>query len=367
MIIVTNYEWKVIGKSNQLKDEILKRNSMLGLKVPKKEANHIRLILQEKSILNHNWKIRRSADYVYLPLNERPDEGLLTELGISSSNVKETEFEELQKRPHSMEDYLQGKIPTEKMDEFKKSFDIIGEVVILEIPADLEEEKYLIGEAALKFTKRKSVYRKKSEIKGVVRTRELEHLAGEDQPVTIHKEYDSKIMLNVKEVYFSPRLATERKIVSDQVKDGEIIIDMFAGVGPFAINIARRKKVQIYAIDINPRAIHYLEKNITPNKLKGEINAMEGDVTEVLKDLDLQADRIIMNLPGTAYEFLPTAIKHLKPGGTLHYYQFSRDFEDPTKRIETTAHPRQVEILDMRKVKSRSPGVWHVAIDAKLN
>nr|WP_243687496.1 hypothetical protein [Methanobacterium formicicum] len=84
------------------------------------------------------------------------------------------------------------------MEEFKKSFDIIGDVVILEIPPELEEEKYLIGEAALKFTKRRSVYRKKSAIKGVVRTRELEHLAGEDVSETIHREHDSRIMLDVK-------------------------------------------------------------------------------------------------------------------------------------------------------------------------
>lgn len=345
---------------------------MIGLKVPKKDANHLRIILQEKSLLNHDFKIKRSDTYVYLPMKQRLGDDMLKELvikelGLEMDSIVETDFEELNKRPRSIEDYLQGRIPPEKMEEFKKSFDIIGDVVILEIPVDLEEEKYLIGDAALKFTKRRSVYRKKSEIKGVVRTRELEHLAGEENPETIHKEYDSKIMLDVKKVYFSPRLATERKIVVDQVQEGEIIIDMFTGVGPFAISMARRHQVQIYAIDINPHAIHYLKENITLNKLKGIINPIEGDVTDVLKLLNIQADRIIMNLPGTAQEFLPIAVKHLKPGGTLHYYQFSRNFEDPINKVKKTAHPRRVEIIDVRKVKSRSPGVWHVAIDAKLS
>jgi tRNA (guanine37-N1)-methyltransferase len=339
---------------------------MIGLKVPKKEANNIRLILQEKSFLNHDWKIKRSDEYVFLPLNLRPEDDFLKDIGLQSIDLIETEFEEQKKRPRSIEDYLQGRMPEEKMDEFKKSFDIIGDVVILEIPDDLKEEKYLIGDAALKFTKRRSVYRKKSEIKGIIRTRELEHLAGEDEGETIHKEYDSQIMLNVKEVYFSPRLATERKIITEQIQDGEIIIDMFAGVGPFAINIARRHKVQIYAIDINPHAIDYLKKNINLNNLKGIVNPVEGDVRVVLKNLGLQADRIIMNLPGTAHEFLPEAVEHLKPGGTLHYYQFSRDYEDPIKRVKEASYPRKVTILDRRKVKSRSPGVWHVAIDTKI-
>ncbi|EKQ52734.1 MAG: putative methyltransferase [Methanobacterium sp. Maddingley MBC34] len=343
---------------------------MIGLKVPKKEANHIRLFLQEKYLLDHNWKIKRSEEYVYLPLTQEPDNDLLNEIGLPQDNIVKTDFEELKKRPRNMEDYLQGKIPHEKMEEFKKSFDIIGDVVILEIPEDLEDEKYLIGEAALKFTKRRSVYRKKSAIKGVIRTRELEHLAGEDVPETIHREYDSRIMLDVKQVYFSPRLATERRIIGDEVHEGEVIIDMFTGVGPFAINISRRpklKNVKIYCIDINPVAIHYLKENIVLNKVQGKIKPLLGDVAKVLKDLDVKADRIIMNLPGTAFEFLPVAVEHLKPGGTLNYYQFSRGFEDPIKRVEEAAYPRQVEVLDMRKVKSRSPGVWHVAIDARIN
>ena len=340
---------------------------MIGLKVPKKEANHIRLFLQEKYLLDHNWKIKRSEDYVYLPLTTEPDNNLMKEMGLFQDDLVETKFEELKKRPRNMEDFLQGKIPPEKMEEFKKSFDIIGDVVILEIPEDLEEEKYLIGEAALKFTKRRSVYRKKSAIKGVIRTRELEHLAGKDDSETIHREYDSRIMLDVKDVYFSPRLATERRIIGDEVQDGEVIIDMFTGVGPFAINIARRpklKSITIYAVDINPAAIHYLKENIELNKVQGKVKPLLGDVAKVLKDLDVQADRIIMNLPGTACEFLPVAVEHLKPGGTLNYYQFSQDFEDPVERVKKAAYPRQVKVLGMRKVKSRSPKVWHVAIDA---
>jgi len=343
---------------------------MIGLKVPKKEANRIRLILLEKSFLDHHWKIKRLEENVYLPLTQAPDPDFLNEMGLKPENVVETDFEELKKRPRNIEDYLEGRIPQEKMEEFKKSFDIIGDVVILEIPPGLEDEKYLIGEPALKFTKRRSVYRKKSAIKGVVRTRELEHLAGEDVSETIHREHDSRIMLDVKKVYFSPRLATERKIVGDQVQDGEVIIDMFTGVGPFAINIARRSKlsqVKIHAIDINPPAIHYLQENIRLNKVQDKINPLLGDVAEVLKYMDVKADRIIMNLPGTACEFLPVAVKHLKPGGILHYYQFSRDFDNPIEKVKKAAYPRQIEVLGKRKVKSRSPGVWHVGIDVKIN
>lgn len=336
---------------------------MIGLQVPKKEANRIRQLLLQKQMLNLDYKIKRSPEYVYLPLIQRMDADLLNEVGLK---VVDTDFERVIRTPRSMEEYLDGQIPLDKMEDFKKSFDIIGDVVILEIPEELEEEKERIGEAALKFTQRKAVYRKKSEIKGVTRTRELEHLAGEDSSETVYKEFGSQIMLDVKKVYFSPRLATERKIITDQVKDRELILDMFAGVGPFAVNIARNHQVKIYAVDINPDAVRYLEKNRKLNKVSERIIPIQGDVKEVLQEIDLKFDRIIMNLPGSARDFIEVAIKHLKPGGVLHYYQFSRDYEDPVKRIKKAARHLSVEILDKRKVKSTKPGEWHVAVDVRI-
>jgi tRNA (guanine37-N1)-methyltransferase len=342
------------------------RNFMIGLKVSKKDTNRIRRILMKNNLLNVHFKIKRSSDHVYLPLHTTLKDSKLHEMGLSRRNLVEIDFEELIQRPKSLKEYLQGKISMEKVIELKKSFDIIGNVVILEIPDDLADEKHLIAEAALKVTKRKSVYRKKSEIKGVNRTRELEHLAGDDSSETIHQEFGSRLKLDVRKVYFSPRLATERKRIVDQVQDGETIIDMFTGVGPFAVAIARKHEVKIYAIDINPEAISYLKENMKINRVYGKINPILGDVIKVLDHFNVQADRIIMNLPGSAQEFLPLAVEHLKPGGVLHYYQFSSDFDEPVKNVKTAASLRRVEILDKRRVKSRSPGVWHVGIDAKI-
>lgn len=344
---------------------------MIGLKVPKDQADKFRKILLKNSLINLDFKIKRSGEFVLIPLDHRRDNvtmeinpETMTKIGVSSFKIIETEFEEQKRDPQSLKDYLKGKVDPEKMDDIKKSFDIIGDVVILEIPEDQEDEKYLIGEAALNFTKRKAVFSKKSEIKGVIRTRELEHLAGDESSETVHTEYGARFMLDVQKVYFSPRLATERERIVNQVKDGETIIDMFAGVGPFAISIARRHDVEIYAIDINPDAIYYLEKNIGLNKVQGKIIPIMGDVKEVLAEKKIKADRIIMNLPGTACEFLETAVESLKSGGILHYYEFASDFESPMERIRESAYPREVKILNKRRVKSRSPGVWHVGIDA---
>ena len=126
---------------------------------------------------------------------------------------------------------------------------------------------------------------------------------------TIHKEYGIRFKLNPSTVYFSPRLATERSRIVDEVKENEIIIDFFAGIGSFPISIAHVKNALIYSVDINPEAFKYVNENIKLNKLVGEVIPIEGDIREVIKDLPL-ADRILMNLPGTAKDFLtPSTIK----------------------------------------------------------
>lgn len=338
---------------------------MIGLKIKKNRANDVRKILLKHSLINLDAKIKREDDFVIIPLTKEPDQEIMDIFG-QDVEIIETTFEMQKRGPKSLKDYLKGKIDPQKIEEIRGSFDIIGDIVILEIPDDLEEFKNIIGEAALKFTKRKAIFRKKSEIKGIIRTRELEHLAGEDISETIHQEFGCKLMLDVKKVYFSPRLATERKRVADNVKDHEIIVDMFAGVGPFPVLIARNHEVKIYAIDINPEAYRYMQKNIELNKVQDKVIPILGDVKEVLENKTIEADRIIMNLPGTAYEFLDSAMNSIKDGGIIHYYEFSEGFEKPVERLKKTAYPRKVEILNKRKVRSRSPGKWHIGIDAMV-
>ena len=208
---------------------------------------------------------------------------------------------------------------------------------------------------------------KKSAVHGTIRIRDLELIAGADEPVTIHKEHGARLKLNVKEVYFSPRLATERKRVSDSVCDGENILDMFCGIGPFPIVIAKNNDVNIVGVDINENAIKYFNENIGLNKLKN-IEAICGDAREISTSFKYKFDRIIMNLPGLAYDFLDVAMNLIEDGGTINYYEFSDGYEQGEKRLIDAASKenKNVEIINTRKVKSTSPGEWHVAIDAKI-
>jgi tRNA (guanine37-N1)-methyltransferase len=331
---------------------------MKCVKVPLKQLNDTRLKLMEIGQMNMDYKIKATDDYGYIPLNE----------DVEGYEIVDIELEPMKKVPHNFSEILKDELTSEEIENLRTSFDTIGDIVILEIPDDLLSKKQIIGDAALKFTKKQAIYMKKSAIKGTIRIRDLEFLAGTDDSITIHKEHGVRLKLDVKEVYFSPRLATERIRVSNSVKDGEKILDMFCGIGPFPILIAKNHDVDITAVDINEAAIKYLNENIKLNKLKGTVKAYCGDVREVSESFNCKFDRIIMNLPGLAYTFLDVAVNLIEDGGIINYYEFSDSYEQGIKRLTQAVNEagKEVEIINTRKVKSTSPGEWHVAIDGKV-
>lgn len=343
---------------------------MLSIKIPLKGINEIKNILIKENLMDKNYKIKTDEYYGYIPTKTQNIEELNKKLKskkIFKLNIEDIDFEPFRKEPRSISEGLKDKLTNEEIKDLKTSFDIIGDLTLVEIPAKLEKHKLTIGKVVLDFTKTKSVFMKKSEIKGITRTREIELISGEDNSKTIHKEHGIKLALDIKNVYFSPRLATERKRVEEEVNEGELILDMFTGVGPYPILIAKNKNVEIWGVDINKIAIDYLKENININKLKGIIHPINNDINEV-EFKELKFNRVIMNLPQTAYNFLDLAFSLIEYNGVIHYYEIANSYESIINRIDKIAikHDKKVEILNKRKVKSTSPCMWHIGIDLKI-
>jgi hypothetical protein len=93
-----------------------------------------------------------------------------------------------------------------------------------------------------------------SDVEGEFRTRRFEVLAGIPVTKTLCVEYGHRFEIDLSEAYFSARLATERQRIAGMMGKGEQVLDMFAGVGPFAIVLAD-KAGQVLATDINPEVL----------------------------------------------------------------------------------------------------------------
>ncbi|MCD6469383.1 class I SAM-dependent methyltransferase family protein [Candidatus Bathyarchaeota archaeon] len=348
------------------------------IRVPKYLGERAIKAADKLDLLNKNLRVLRVGDWLFVPLTGEPEKEKLATLKreINQFEILIQEFPKREKTVKSIFDALEGKLPQHLLAALPHSIDFIGEVAILEIPRELEDYKRLVGEAILQTFKRvKSVLAKSGVTGGVYRLREYEVIAGSEDTETVHKEYGCKYYLDPRKVYFSPRLSYEHSRVASQVREGETIIDMFAGVGPFSILIAKtHRNVTVYAIDINPEAIKYLKRNIRANNVDGKVIPILGDAKEAVnKRLRGIADRVIMNLPEKAIEYVNAACSALKSsGGIIHYYEFARG-TDAVKKVRNRiieavgkTGRNVVAVLSERIVKEVAPFKWQVAIDVKV-
>ena len=250
---------------------------------------------------------------------------------------------------------------------FAPSYERLGDLVIID-EDDPERARAIADAIMASDLPVEGVLNRASKIKGTERVRDWAVLAGDTTEV-LHREYGCSFELDLAEVYFSPRLATERHRVVEQVSEGERAFDMFAGVGPFVVPFAKRGATCV-GTDINERAVEYLRANVERNGVPDRVTAICGDVREVASDYEGWADRIVMNLPHSAGEFLETAVELAGDDCTIHYYDIQPDtdpFGPGERAIRAAAEPEYaVSIETHRTVRSYAPGEHNVVVDARL-
>jgi len=215
-----------------------------------------------------------------------------------------------------------------------------------------------------------------SPVHGDFRLRKLEYIAGENKTTTVHKESRCLFFVNVGECYFSSRLFYERMRIAKQVRKGEVIVNMFAGVGCFSIVIAKHSNAEkVYSIDINSFAVQNMQENVRLNRVYGKVMPIFGDAKEVIeKTLCHVADRVIMPLPEKTFEYLPCALLALqKAGGWIHYYDFEHALknEDPIVKVKLKVAEKlgslgvDFEIPFGRVTRTTGPNWYQIVLDIK--
>lgn len=269
---------------------------------------------------------------------------------------------------------LENILTLEESEELISAFDQIGNIIIVRIPDSLLSKKKIIGETLLEQVKiAKSVFYQSSAVEGDFRTRNLEILAGEDNTETEYKEFGCKFTVDVENAFFSPRLSTERERIANLIQDGEVMINMFAGVGMFSIMAAKKKKCTVYSLDINPVASKLCEKNIKQNKLSGNVISINGDSSKIIKEqLGDKSDRTLMLLPERSDEFLESAISTTKNNGIIHYYSHihadkKSDAGKLSEEHYLSVTPVKSEILSSKIVRPVGPRYYQTVVDVKIS
>ena len=333
---------------------------MRGVKVPVAQGEDMRRRLMEAGAIDPRYRIYVSGEFIFFPTNATVE-------GVEEGDYPFKEREQRQ----TFEDVLKTIVPPE-LEGAVHTFDSIGDIAVFDDQEELRTYEHAIAEAFLATQKHfKTVLAKTGALEGEFRTRQYRLLAGEPTTETLHKEHGLFFYLDLSKVFFSPRLATERRRVASLVKEGEVIIDMFCGVGPFSLCICKyASPSRIYAIDLNPDAVRYLKKNIEKNSAHDCIVPLCGDARAVIRDIE-SPDRILMNLPKYAHEFLGDAMEIAKNGTIIHFYTIveSGKEEEHEALIYEKARMKGKEatILQRTTVKPYSPYTFMTVYDIKLS
>ena len=350
----------------------------MSLNIPKTQGENAIQILVKLKLLNRKLAPHTTGDTLHVPLSRapQPEEQKQLDTALGRQNLSQEKFPPVSPVVGSLEKVLARQLPSGIVQLVSKSFDVIGDIAIIELSPTTEPFEKNIAEALMKVHKNvKTVYSKAGPITHYQRLRPLHHVLGAARTETVHKELGCRFKVDISKAFFSPRLSSEHNRVAEQVQPGECVVDMFAGVGPFSILIARRlEDVQVNAIEANLEAAKLIRENAKMNRVQDRVRVWPGDARAVIKGNLLGiATRVIMNHPSQARDFVEPACETLgRDGGILHYYTFADGLDSESKaRKELTnaidSSGWTIENLPTtHKVRGVAPMKWQIAVDAKL-
>ena len=327
---------------------------MKAVRVKEEEAENVRQKLLSDGILDKTRKLVKRNGFIEIPVTDSRG-------GIGLVEQETPEFYIPKKTLESILD-----IPLHEKELLPSGWQLLGDVIIITLREELETRKNDISKALLSMYPGCRTVLLDRGISGQMRQPMREMIAG-DNTETIHRENGCLFKLDAMQIMYSQGNLAERKRMS-KLGNGEIVVDMFAGIGYFSIPIAvHSKPLKIISIEINPVSFGYMRENIRLNRVDNIIEPVEGDCALVTPRGI--ADRVIMGY-FDAHPYLEKGISALMHGGILHYHEAVPEAVEqrPVNRIVETAGKlaRKVEIIEARKVKKYSPGVWHVVVDAKI-
>jgi len=264
----------------------------------------------------------------------------------------------------------------EELNKVYSSFDIIGDIAIVkhnnvQNPEDIAKQILSIHRNI------KAVFTPVTKIAGDFRVRELRLLVGENRTWTIHKESGCTFKVDIEKCYFSPRLSFEHTRIATLVGPGEVVVNMFAGVGCFSVIIAKKQQQnKVYSIDVNPVAFECMKQNVKLNCVFDKVVPLLGDAKDIIEaNLQDVADRVLMPLPEKALEYLPVALSALKrSGGRIHFYDFQHALgkQDPLEKTKKKISERlsslsiNYSFVNSRIMRPTGPNWYQTVVDIQV-
>ncbi|WP_336035648.1 class I SAM-dependent methyltransferase [Halobacterium yunchengense] len=343
----------------------------LAVVVPKRESETRIAALEAEGVYDDDRRVREhDAETLELPVTAEP---AVTDY----RRVVEQADPEL--RAPGLADLLRERGWTgDELEHAPSSWAVVGTVVL----ADFTDcpRRAEVGEALLDLHGEADTVLARGGVSGEHREPDVSVVAGAGDTETVHTEHGTRYALDLSRVMFAPGNKAERARMGEVVDEGERVLDMFAGVGYFAVPMARAG-ASVTAVEKNPEAFRFLAENAQLNGVADDLDCVLGDC----RDVDATADRVVMGyydaLGGGPVDdaepaaggpgYLDAALDALVPGGVVHVHSAvpeAERWERPESRLRAGCERagRAVTVADRRVVKSHSAGVDHVVLDARV-
>jgi tRNA (guanine37-N1)-methyltransferase len=296
---------------------------MFYVRVKKPDAERLKRLLVRKSLLNSEGRIKHSISYVYFPLVNEDEKikKLIHRAGAELVGRKG-------KEKRAAKGFARGieRVRVGTGARVSAGYDIIGTIAIIDVGTGIgtERTRRLARELMDENSHVETVLAKEGAVSGRYRIRRLRFVAGKRTYTTIHRENGCSFFMDVRKTFFSPRLAYERARIAGLSKGKERVVVMFAGVGPFVVQIAKANgKADVTGIELNRDSFGYMKRNIELNRLNNA-EAVFGDVKTVARRYGDYADRILMPLPMSSMDFIEEALHVAKRRAVIHLYAFCK-------------------------------------------
>ncbi|WP_135823435.1 class I SAM-dependent methyltransferase [Halorussus ruber] len=344
----------------------------LAALVRKPESEATIAALQDEGVYDVTRKVREhDEEFVELPVTDPPSETDVLDV-VEQVNPE--------RRLPDLDSHLREMGWSEaEIARAPGSWAVVGSIVLVTFgdgddrdeEAETDEEGGIdreeVGEALLSLHGEADTVLAHEGVSGEHREPSVSVVAGAGDTETVHTEHGTRYALDLSEVMFSPGNKAERARMGEAVEPDERVFDMFAGIGYFTLPMARAG-AEVTAVEKNPASFRFLVENAMLNDVSDRVSAFRADCRDV--EIDPRADRVVMGYYEAA-DYLDSALAALKPGGVVHMHEATPEellWDRPVSRLRDAAEAvgREVEILDRRKVKSHSEGVWHVVVDARV-